>query len=62
MVRDPVDLHDLVRVRDFRDQKKRYTAPVVGRRPVVFFTTASTECPEIGFSLAWPWVRAPPPA
>ena len=52
-----VDLHDLVRVQDFHDQKKHYGTPVVGRRPSVFFTTTSTERPGIGFRLAWPWRR-----
>ena len=49
-----VDLHDLVRVREFRDQKKLHQSPVVHRKPVVFFTAVSAERPGIGFSLAWP--------
>ena len=46
-----VDLHDLVRLRDFRDQKKLNQAPVVGRKPTVFFTGVSAKRPGIRFGL-----------
>ncbi|MAE64231.1 MAG: hypothetical protein CMJ18_08135 [Phycisphaeraceae bacterium] len=57
-----VDLHDLVRVRQFRadrdDERNVRDGLVFGRRPVTFYTATSEVRPRLGFSLAWPWVRA----